>query len=409
MATIQSFRTALETPRSHFSTLAGLSRMDESVMRSTYFAEAKVRCGGRNMMIYMPLSASSLRRVERFIPLKRHLVSAIVPQLTILREEMRWVDALGREMACDILCEPLPAGLPFADAVASIADEQEATQLIDALDELQANLQSAGISHNNIREENILVDEDYHLHLVRWYYATDGVGGDDETFAALHTKIASRLDGMVVHDADLDSYCAATPLTGHLSVRFMREGLAAVEHDTGWGFVDSDNNIVIEPKYEWVSDFCEGRAEVQTPQGMGLINRHGEYIIEPRYKVVDYDVVSGNSQVLGDEGWMVFNYEGERLEELEDWDDEMANYPPPERMQNNLIYNKITIKQRELWNRQNVLLSVADLRVLPLQFTPRVLTSRPSCMRVSSPEDSSPQPPRLKTSPAIPRVSAVRR
>jgi peptidyl-prolyl cis-trans isomerase SurA len=56
----------------------------------------------------------------------------------------------------------------------------------------------------------------------------------------------------------------------------MHEGLAAVEHPTGWGFVDSDNRIVIEPKYEWVNDFREGRAEVQAAEGMGLIDKRGE-------------------------------------------------------------------------------------------------------------------------------------
>jgi hypothetical protein len=104
----------------------------------------------------------------------------------------------------------------------------------------------------------------------------------------------------------------------------MREGLAAVEHDTGWGFVDSDNRLVVEPKYEWVSDFCEGRAEVQTEQGMGLIDRRGDYVIPPQYKIVEYDPVSGCSQALSDYGWLVFNYDGEELEADED-----AIYPPP--------------------------------------------------------------------------------
>ena len=331
MATISSFRTALEMPRSHFSTLAQLVRLDDGVARSTYFAEARVKRSGRNMMIYMPLASVSLRRVERFIPLKRNLASAVVPQLTILREEMRWVDAMGREQMCDILCEPLPEGFPLADAVATIADEVEATQLIEALDELQAELLHAGVSHNNIREENIVIDKDYHLHLVRWYYATDGVGGDDEAFAALRQKIASRIDSMTLREPDFDGYRVAIPLTGHITVRFMREGLAAVEDATGWGFVDSENNIVVEPKYEWVGDFCEGRAEVQTEQGMGLIDRKGEYIIPPCYKIVEYDVVSGCSQVLGDEGWMVFDYEGHHLEELE----EEGIYPPPQECEMN--------------------------------------------------------------------------
>ena len=324
MATILSFRTALAAPRSHFSALASMVRLEERILRSTYFAETRVECGGERMTIYMPLSSLSLRRVERFLPCKKYLNDTIIPRLKILRDEMRFVDALGREATCDVLCEPLPKGEPFKDAVASIADDDEAAQLMDAVDELQARLLRAGVSHNNVREENIIVGDNYQLSLVRWYYATDGVGGDEEAFDALRQKIASQCESMTLHEADLSLYQASVALEGHLSVRFMHEGLAAVEHPTGWGFVDSDNRIVIEPKYEWVNDFREGRAEVQTVDGMGLIDKRGEYVIPPCYKIVEFDTESGYSQVLGDEGWMTFNYEGERLEELED-----SVYPPP--------------------------------------------------------------------------------
>lgn len=79
MATISSFRTALSAPRSYFSALAGISCLEERILRSTYFAEMKVKCDGRKMLIYMPLSAVSLRRAERFLPLKRHLADPVVP------------------------------------------------------------------------------------------------------------------------------------------------------------------------------------------------------------------------------------------------------------------------------------------------------------------------------------------
>lgn len=328
MATISSFRTALAAPDRYFSALVQMTPLEERILCSTYFAETRIECDNRKMLIYMPLAAVSLRRVERLIPLKRHLTHSVVPHLTILREEMRFVDALGRSAACDILCEPMPEGLPFADAVATMADEQEAAQLLEALDELQARLMQADVSHNNIREENLYLSNDNHLSLVRWYYATAGAGGDEEAFAALRQRILSKCDNLTLREPDTDSYNAMTPLVGHLSVRFMHEGLAAVERETGWGFVDSENHFVIEPKYEWVSNFREGRAEVQCVDGMGLINKRGEYIIPPHYKIIDYDVVSGCSQALGDNGWRVFDYEGRLLEELEDWDDESV-YPPP--------------------------------------------------------------------------------
>lgn len=326
MATISSFRTALAAPDRYFSQLLRMRPMDGSILRSTYFAETKVECGGDKMLIYMPLSAVSLRRAERFIPLKRNLVESVVPRLTILREEMCVVDSMGRKTRCDILCEPLPEGLPFADAVASIASEAEAESLLEALAELQSRLMQADVSHNNISEENIFLSRDNHLSLVRWYYATAGAGGDEEAFATLRERIISKYNA-TLREPDADSYDVIPKLEGHLSVRFMHEGLAAVEDATGWGFVDSDNHIVVEPKYEWISDFREGRAEVQCAEGMGLIDKRGEYIIPPCYEIVEYDVVSGNSQAFGAEGWVTFDYDGNLLEELEESD--ISIYPPP--------------------------------------------------------------------------------
>lgn len=318
MATISSFRTALAAPQDHFATLKGIKCLDGNIVRSTYFAEAKVESAGQQMLIYMPLSAVSLRRVERLLPLKRHLTNSIVPQLTILREEMRCVDTLGRDSACDILCEPLPAGLPFVDALATVADDKETEQLMTALDELQARLSEANISHNNVCAENLLLDEDNHLSLIRWYYATEGAGGDSAAFDTLRTKIVSMSESLALHEPELNLYNVSQPLTGHLAVRFLKEGLAAVEHDTGWGFVDSENRFVVEPQYVWVSDFREGRAEVQTANGMGLIDKQGEYIIPPHYSIVEYDEVSGHSQALQGDGWITFDYDGLRLYELEE-------------------------------------------------------------------------------------------
>ena len=337
MVAISSFREALGVPQKGFTRMAHLRWVGESVRRSTYFAEAEVECDGEHYLIYMPLTLSSLKRVERLVPLHRHLITSYVPRLEILRSEMHFTDSVGREATCDILREPLPAGEPFTDAVAAVADEMDAHRLINAINELQGALLCADLSHNAVREENIILTEKGEARLVRWYYATEGAGGDDEAFEGLRERIRSQVN-MVVRDAESAQYNVAPMLDNHLYVRPLHEGLAAVEEPSGWGFVDSENQVVIEPVFRWVGDFYEGRAEVESESGMGLINREGEFVILPIYDSVEYDYHSGCTRAWIGEECLLFDYEGKRVGALES-----ACDPPPTRSGNVLRYNNIAI------------------------------------------------------------------
>ncbi len=324
MVTISSLRSALCSPKQCFKRMSRLRWCGDSIVRSTYFAECEVECDGEKYRLYMPLSSSSLRRVERFIPLHRELVVVSVPRLEILRGEMMVVDSLGRECSCDILREPLPEGESLSDAVAAVVDEAESERLIEALNELQGALLCADVSHNAVREDNVVIDGKGRAHLIRWYYATAGVGGDAEAFDLLREKIASRADTMLLRESATQTYDVASRLTGHLYVRPMHEGLAAVEDESGWGFVDSENRVVVEPRYVWVGNFSEGRVEVETELGMGVIDRKGEIIVEPIYDSVEYDCRSGRTRAWRGEECIVFDYEGLVVEPAD-----MSNYPPP--------------------------------------------------------------------------------
>lgn len=323
MVAISSFREALSAPQKGFTRMAHLRWVGESVRRSTYFAEAEVEYGAERYLVYMPLTLSSLRRVERLVPLHRHLITSYVPRLEILRSEMHYTDSAGREAECDILREPLPAGEPFADALAAVADSNDAQRLVEAINELQGALLCANLSHNAVREENIILTDRGEARLVRWYYATEGAGGDDEAFDALREKILLKANA-AVRDVESMPYNVAPALDNHLYVRALHEGLAAVEEPSGWGFVDSENHVVIEPVFRWVGDFYEGRAEVESESGMGLINREGEFVILPIYDSVEYDYHSGCTRAWIGEECLLFDYEGKRVGALEN-----ACDPPP--------------------------------------------------------------------------------
>ena len=102
-------------------------------------------------------------------------------------------------------------------------------------------------------------------------------------------------------------------VAGTYGVGMLSEGLAPVETEQGWGFVDGMGRTVIEARFLWANGFREGRAEVQAPTGMGLIDKRGRYIIEPVFDIVDYDPVTGNSQVRRGGQWALFDYSGRQI------------------------------------------------------------------------------------------------
>mgnify|MGYP003309644161 FL=1 len=314
MVTISDLRRALLAPDKYFRTLTNLKPKSVEIRRSTLFAEIEAECDGKRFLLLMPLSALSLRRIEQFVPRKHYIKHAVVPQIAILREEMLTIDALDKETYCDIVLELLPAALPFADALATAAcDAQYAATLLGSINALQNALCDGGFSHNNLRAENILIDQNDRLYPIRWYYATSSAGGDNEALQKLSQELSKMQKTAMLCDVESAPYDTPATLDGHISVGEMSEGLIAVEDEEGWGFVDSHNRYIIPPQYLWVNDFREGRTEVETESGMGLIDKQGNYIIPAQYKIVDYNPFRGESLVYDGSGWSLFDYFGKQL------------------------------------------------------------------------------------------------
>lgn len=95
------------------------------------------------------------------------------------------------------------------------------------------------------------------------------------------------------------------PLTQYRNVGYFRNGLAMIQKDSLWGFINLKNEIVIEPVFKKVKEFSEGLAGVTLDGKLwGFIDTTGKFIIEPQYYEVDYfkDGVAGvmiNDYLLG--------------------------------------------------------------------------------------------------------------
>jgi hypothetical protein len=101
-----------------------------------------------------------------------------------------------------------------------------------------------------------------------------------------------------------------TPFTRAYS---FSEGLAAVEIDGKFGFIDTSGRVVIEPKFEDLPDmyFSDGLAKVKLEGKYGYIDRTGAIVIEPK---AEYEFASafknGLAQLTLNGNYMYFDKTG---------------------------------------------------------------------------------------------------
>jgi hypothetical protein len=80
----------------------------------------------------------------------------------------------------------------------------------------------------------------------------------------------------------------ALPKAIYRNVGFFHDGLASIQKDSLFGFINLENEIVIEPIFKKIRYFSEGLAGASL-DGIkwGFINKEGIFVIEPQYFFVD--------------------------------------------------------------------------------------------------------------------------
>lgn len=342
------------------------------VRRTSRFAEAiGTITGGRQIIIYSPLSARAIADVERTAERVCAIRSPHLGEYRILRDELLFTDSLGESHTGDIIIEELPAGEPFG-----FGSSQSSHALGEGLVRLREHLQHIGFTHNNLRAENIIVGDDGRLHPIRLHYGRFGGAYDD--FGPLFDLVASleraersengergdvvtRYDtvankeqkqNMLACDAPSPAYRAtATPATNDSADEIFaphegfararrggRYGFFAVEDrttdnlfcatdnrfgatdncvgttDDGFGARIEGLRVAIPFVYLWADDFREGRAVVETEQGVGVIDKCGCEILPAVFDDVRYDVSAGCFEARLDEQRLLFGYAGEPID-----------------------------------------------------------------------------------------------
>ena len=91
-----------------------------------------------------------------------------------------------------------------------------------------------------------------------------------------------------------------------------REGLAAVKADGRYGYIDKEGKEVVSPKYEDVWDFREGLARVEADGKYGYIDKEGKEVVSPKYESAG-DFSEGLAEVKADGKWGCIDKEGKEV------------------------------------------------------------------------------------------------
>ncbi len=320
MLSISKFRSLLESVESSFVTLSNAEVLrdihNEIILhQSKSFVESLMLWRGELYAVAMPLSPQALAHSERLGVKLRMVDSYLVPQQLILRRELIYNNNVGDVAFADLLMTKLPSGINLQDFVARADVDHK--RLYIALYQMEAELRRIGLVHHNLKSYNILVDPStYRLYPLRFYYAQfSDQESDSEGVEYLANWIALHVGCNPLCREDLESRDllldeSISSVDGFEWVGNPFEGLRCVRSHKGYGFIDSDNRVVVEPNYLWASDFREGRAEIKTHQGMGIIDRQGCNIVEPIYEIAEFDSDTTRIVARLNGERMLFDYNG---------------------------------------------------------------------------------------------------
>lgn len=308
ICSIVEFRNALCEPEAYFSTLRNIEADTATICRSRHFAECRATIDGRNAIIYAPISPEATTLMHEAIPLLRNTASRLCSELTLLACELR----CARGESCSVFVEWVAYGRPLSEAIYTSSQ----STLLAELEELSIMLHRNDISLNNLKAENIVVDNLGRWHLTHQYYTTSSTSHDANAIECLRQLIEQNAL------SDIDTNCLSEAMSEYSISEPMHEHRRKIEENGLVGFADESGNKVIECKYLSATRFVEHRSVVTLPNHrMGVVDIDGNEIIATEYDAIKYDVDSGESWALLGDKAALFDYLGKQLTEWRDIDE----------------------------------------------------------------------------------------
>lgn len=308
--TVMQFQNTILHPKECLRRYPEIRFEPDTLVRTKYFAQCRAMLNDRSVMVYAPITHSSIIMVEnslRILPTKSLHLSTI----EVVTEEMLCSGLDSHR--CSLIIEALPNGKPLSEALYTNTNNH----LTQGLEELRKELARCNISINHLHPDTIIVDDEHHWHVIRPFYASTSREGDIEAFE----KLKDIIDRYSLRDIEDSSvvmegfapYSTALSETKHP----LCEGLRRIDTEQGVGFEDEWGNVVIEAKFLRASDFVEDRSVVENfNHKMGIIDRRGRYIISAKYDSVEFDIDRGISRVIDGTHEARFDYFGRQIS---DW------------------------------------------------------------------------------------------
>ena len=110
--------------------------------------------------------------------------------------------------------------------------------------------------------------------------------------------------------------CVRPNVSGYKKVGCLSEGLATVQKEHKFGFIDKDGKVVIPVEDDHVSDFKEGLAHAKKGSKKGYIDTTGKTVIPFEYHFAN-DFENGMAKVNKGDDWFYIDKTGQRVKELE--------------------------------------------------------------------------------------------
>ena len=271
-----------------------------ALRRTSLTVEAEIRREGRRYLLAMPLSEAIAQRLERTIARIERLNSPALAPIRLLPDELQWQHPSGEGLRESLILQEIP-GEPLWNLFDTIAP----TDLCSALDRFDEEFSRIGLAHNNLKSENICWTGERLVAIRPWHAV---VGGDrSQDRAALEALRPACETELILSDCEEPYHTTPYRWLGN---NF--EGLICFEAEQGFGYMDAEGRVVIEPQYLWADVFHEGRAVVECASGMGVIDREGRFVIPPHYAMIEYRHVESVFLVRKQELWATFDITGQQ-------------------------------------------------------------------------------------------------
>ena len=129
--------------------------------------------------------------------------------------------------------------------------------------------------------------------------------------------VATVFVGEKHHIIDKQGNTLATLADNITNVEPFSDGLAPIEIDWKYGYINHEGKVVIPPRFDFAGPFVDGLAIVETNDKWGLIDKGGNYVVPAQYDDADY-FSEGVMPVLIDGQWRFVDGQGNTLTILGD-------------------------------------------------------------------------------------------